>query len=328
MSQTPTPSDSTPVTPTQPPERPLVPALAVLETPHFHLLGYSVAGEESFVQVPEYNVNFDIGKCPRPALLADFCLLTHGHIDHTAGLIYYLAQRQFLDMKPATVACPRELEPLLRNILKAWSALEEKVSQHVLVPMDPGDELQVHKTLFIKAFYTRHRVPSLGYVMIDRREKLRADLLALNLPGHKLKEMKDRGEKITNRLDVPMVAYTGDTNGQDTLLQEHVRDAKVLITECTFFEAEHRRRAAHGYHFHADEIIEILPQLRNELVVLTHVTRRTYLRKARRMFAAAMEKFPDAPKVEFLMDHAQKLVVKPGRSAPYFPPKELPDNDD
>ena len=58
----------------------LVPALAIVDTPYFHVIGYSVAGEESVVQVPELNLVFDIGKCPRPALTSDFCLLSHGHI--------------------------------------------------------------------------------------------------------------------------------------------------------------------------------------------------------------------------------------------------------
>ena len=78
-----------------PREYPLIPAMAVVKTPYFHVVGYSVAGEESVIQLPELNVNFDIGKCPRPALTADYCLLTHGHIDHSAGIPYYLSQRFF-----------------------------------------------------------------------------------------------------------------------------------------------------------------------------------------------------------------------------------------
>ena len=55
-----------------PREYPMLPAMAAIKTPYFHIIGYSVAGEESVVQVPELNLNFDIGKCPRPALTADY----------------------------------------------------------------------------------------------------------------------------------------------------------------------------------------------------------------------------------------------------------------
>ena len=42
------------------------------------------------------------------------------------------------------------------------------------------------------------------------------------------------------------MAYTGDTSMGETLLQPGVMDAKVLITECTFFEPDHRKRAQAG----------------------------------------------------------------------------------
>src|SRR6201999_4420966 len=90
-------------------EYPLIPPMAIVKTPYFHVLGYSVAGEESVIQIPELNINFDIGKCPRPALTSDFCLLTHGHIDHSAGIPYYLSQRFFQGMLPGTILCPAKI---------------------------------------------------------------------------------------------------------------------------------------------------------------------------------------------------------------------------
>ncbi|MFW6336606.1 MAG: hypothetical protein ACOC3G_05720, partial [Phycisphaeraceae bacterium] len=57
--------------------------------------GLSVAGEESVVQVPELDIVFDIGLCPRPVLPSPYVALTHGHMDHAAGLSYYLSQRYF-----------------------------------------------------------------------------------------------------------------------------------------------------------------------------------------------------------------------------------------
>jgi len=292
-------------------EWPLLPAMAVVKTPYFHVLGYSVAGEESVIQIPELNVNFDIGKCPRPALTSDFCLLTHGHIDHSAGIPYYLSQRFFQGMSPGTILCPAKIAQPLSDIIHSWAGLEGKVTEHKIVPMNVGDEYE---------FAVRHRVPSVGFTLIDRREKLRADLLAQNLPGHILRQMKERGEKITYTLDVPLVAYTGDTSMGETLLQHGVVDAKVLLTECTFYEADHRRRADHGMHLHVRDFVEVLPQLKNELVLLGHVSRRTPLRVAKRIFGemAARAKVPaGGPKVEFLMDYAQRLYVKPGRAAPF-----------
>jgi len=223
--------------------------------------------------------------------------------------------------------CPAKIAKPLSDIIHSWAGLEGKVTEHKIVPMNVGDEYELRKGLWARAFATRHTVPSLGFALIDRREKLRADLLAQNLPGHILRQMKEKGEKITYTLDVPLVAYTGDTSMGETLMQQGVMDAKVLITECTFYEADHRKRADHGKHMHVRDFIEVLPQLKNELVLISHVSRRTHLKLAKKIFGEALAKagikatgengLGGGPKVEFLMDFAQRLHVKPGRAAPF-----------
>jgi hypothetical protein len=47
------------------------------------------------VQVPELDVCFDIGLCPRIALTSPYVAISHCHMDHVAGLPYYFSQRMF-----------------------------------------------------------------------------------------------------------------------------------------------------------------------------------------------------------------------------------------
>src|SRR5687767_3480207 len=92
----------------------------------FSIVGYSVAGEETVVQVPELNVCFDIGRCPYFALTSDFICMSHSHMDHLAGLGYYLSQRSFQGMKAGTVLLPREIERSVDVLLRAWRDVERQ----------------------------------------------------------------------------------------------------------------------------------------------------------------------------------------------------------
>src|ERR1700704_1676105 len=100
-----------------------------------HVIGYSVAGEETVVQVPELNVCFDIGRSPHFALTSDFVCISHSHMDHLAGLGYYLSQRSFQGMKPGTVFLPREIEMPVDRLLRAWRDVERQGTPFQLVPM-------------------------------------------------------------------------------------------------------------------------------------------------------------------------------------------------
>src|SRR3972149_3558809 len=65
--------------------------------------GSSMAGEETAEILPEMNLAFDVGRAPRELISIDYVFLTHGHMDHSAGLAYYFSQRNFVGNKPGAV---------------------------------------------------------------------------------------------------------------------------------------------------------------------------------------------------------------------------------
>src|SRR5580698_2263850 len=152
----------------------LVQKFAKIPLGSIHVVGYSVAGEETLVQVPELNVCFDIGRCPYFALTSDIVCISHGHMDHIAGLPYYLSQRSFQGMKTGTVLLPRELARPVENLLKCWRDVERQATPYEIIGMSAGDVHQVRRDFLIRSFATHHGSTSLGYSLVSVHEKLKA----------------------------------------------------------------------------------------------------------------------------------------------------------
>jgi ribonuclease Z len=277
----------------------LVQKFARLGFGQFHIIGYSVAGEETVVQVPELNVCFDIGRAPYFSLTSDYVCITHSHMDHLAGLAYYLSQRHFQGMKPGTVLLPRELERPVDALLRCWRDVERQGTPYKLVPMTAGQLYEVRRDFGIRCFATHHGGPSLGYSLVSIREKLKPELLGT--PGPQLVEMRKAGVEIQYRIEVPMVAFLGDTTIGNVFDQPDVQNAQVLITETTFFDADHRAKAKAGRHLHLEHLIEVLPKLKNEFIVLSHVSRRTGVRRARHLLRKRIGE-EQMKRIHFLMD--------------------------
>ncbi|MCG8408124.1 MAG: MBL fold metallo-hydrolase [Phycisphaerales bacterium] len=263
------------------------------------LLGYSVAGEETVVAAPELNVCFDVGKAPAEILSIDHVLLSHGHMDHAAGLAYYFSQRNFVGNAPGCAVVPEALVAPIKNLLKVWGDLEGHVSPARIVGLKPGDDFEIRRGLIARTFEINHGVPALGFCVVDVRRKLKPEFDTKT--GPELVELKKQGIEIEYSVEVPLIAFCGDTAEGSWLELEMVRRAKVLILECTFFEAEHIRRARHGYHLHVRDVARIVNTLENDHIVISHVTRRTGIREAKHALAKVVNE-STASRITFLMD--------------------------
>ncbi len=254
--------------------------LAKIEIEGLEIVGYSIAGEETVVAMPQLDVCFDIGKAPDQVISINNVLLTHGHMDHAAGLAYYLSHRNFCGISAGTVVAPAGLIRPIQQIIDAWGKLDGNEIPANLVPVEPGDEFKIKPNLFARVFPVKHSRGSVGYTVIEKRKKIKPEYTGLN--GPQIVELKKQGIAIDNPIELPIVTYLGDSQYFDYSQLDYVAKSKILITECTFFEDDHIDRAKAGRHIHINNFAALLENLNNEHVVLIHTTQRTPLRQIRK----------------------------------------------
>ncbi len=273
--------------------------LAHIKIDEMEVVGYSMAGEETVVAMPQLDVCFDIGKAPDQIISINNVLLTHGHMDHSAGIAYYLSHRNFCGQSPGTILAPENLLEPIKEIIDAWGRLDGNPIPANLVGVKPGDEYQIKPNLFARVFPTKHSRGSVGFAVIEKRKKIKPEYAKLTSP--QIVELKKQKIEIDNPLEIPIVTYLGDTQYVDFSQLNYIAESKILIAECTFYMDEHAERAEAGRHMHINEFAELVEKMNNEYIVVTHTTQRTPMAEVRRKLKEVLspEKFA---RVILLMD--------------------------
>jgi len=266
-------------------------------------VGFSLAGEESVVAAPEYNVCFDVGRAPREIIPLDFVCISHGHMDHAAGVAYYLSQRGFMGNAPGNVIVHRNLAQAFQRLQAVWSEIEGHPCPGRILGVENLEDVPIRRGLVVRAFVVNHSPGAMGFTLVESRHKLKPEFHGKT--GPELVALKRGGIEIDARVEVPLVTYSGDTAPGRFLDLAFVRESRVMILECTFFERDHRSRAQAGRHIHVDDLPKILEAVPQAQFLLTHHSRRTDLRLAKRILQRVV-KPTDAERITFLMDRPPK----------------------
>lgn len=237
------------------------------------LEGLSLGGLETTIALPQWDVCFDIGRCPPFAVRRSTVLITHAHMDHAGGLAYHCAMRDLLHLPPPRYIVPRENLDAFHDLFDVWRRLDRSTFPCTIEAMSPGDTLPLGKDRSVAAFRSPHRVPCQGYALIrstnellpEHRGRAPEDLRALRLNGH----------AITTRVDHVEVAFCGDTVIDVVDREPMVRTARLLILEVTFLDQRVDVQSARSKgHVHLDEVVERAAAFENQYLLFTHFSQR------------------------------------------------------
>ena len=249
--------------------------------------GYSRAAVQSYWRVPELKIGFDLGAQPWSFMGTETWFISHGHLDHIVALPVYVARRRMMKMAPPTIYMPEQTIAPAREILRQFTRLDRGRMPCELKPLYPGDELELSRELVVTVSEMKHSVPALGYVVWERRRKLKQEYQELS--GEQIRDLRLAGTEVTSEQRQPLVAYAGDTAPAGLDNCPDMYKAKVLICEMTFVSPDHRKEKIHKFgHMHLDDFLDRRDKFQNELIIASHLSTRYHPNTVKRIVEKAM----------------------------------------
>jgi ribonuclease Z len=259
--------------------------------------GYSRAAVQSYWRLPELKVGFDLGGQPWSFMGTETWFVTHGHLDHIVALPVYVSRRRMMKMEPPTIYLPPSTIEPVREILRQFTRLDRGKMPCDLRPIAAGDEIELSRELIVTAHEMRHSVPALGYVLWQRKKKLKPEYSELS--GDQIRDIRLSGTEVSQEFRAPLLAYAGDTAPMGLDDNPIMYQAKVLICELTFVSPEHRKDKIHKFgHMHLDDFVDRQDKFQNELVIASHLSTRYHSSVVQRMVE---RRLPDRLKDRMLL---------------------------
>ncbi len=243
-----------------------------LEAAGIPIEGVSIAGHESFYKLPGFRTLLEFGRAPEDVLGFATVCVSHGHLDHMAGLAHFASRRKLQGLPEARVYLPAEAAADAAQWVEACQRLEHVEYDVELVPVSPGDRVRLRNDLELRVLPGRHRVPTVGYLFSEVRQKLLPELAGRD--GSEIAALRASGAPVTRREEIPLLAYPGDCGEEIFDACPELFQARVLLLECSFLFPGDRDRAREYAHIHLDDVLSRAERFENEAVVLTHFSQR------------------------------------------------------
>jgi ribonuclease Z len=240
-----------------------------LQTERFTLEGRSRAGHETWFRIRDLNLAFDIGRGPDAIVGIPHVFVTHAHLDHCVGVPFYAGQRYLHGHEGGTVYVPRDAAEGFREILAIYDRMASSNLDVAIRGVGPGDVVTLGRNHEVRVHAATHRVAANAYEVFEVRHRLRAgfEMLTQN-------EIHARRAEVIEEYRASLLFYTGDTDRGILEANEALFRSEVLLIECSFVAGGHEERAARYRHIHFDDISAFAERFENQLIILTHFSRR------------------------------------------------------
>ena len=252
--------------------------------------GYSRAAVQTCWRLNELKILFDVGIQPWDFMGIPTAFISHAHLDHIAALPAYVSRRRMMKMDPPVIYLPDSAVDATWDMLQTFRKLDRGAMPCELIGLLPGDQIDISREYVVTALPTTHTIDSVGFVVHQRRHKLKPEFQ--DLDGQQIKEKKMAGVEITKEMRIPLIAYTGDTSPKGLDQNPVFYESKILISEMTFVAPEHRKDKIHKHgHMHVDDYRARQDQFQNELIIASHLSTRYNVSQVKKFVAKAL---PDA----------------------------------
>ncbi len=237
--------------------------------------GYSRAAVQTYWRIPELKLGFDLGAQPWSFMATPNWFVSHTHLDHIAALPVLVAHRRMMKMEPPTIYLPAEAVEGVEGLLRAFQRLDRGRMPANLVGLKPGDEVELSRELVVKAFATKHTIPSLGFLVWERRKKLKPEFQ--DLTGDQIRDLRLSGIEVSAEIRMPKVAYLGDTAPPGLDVLPDIYRAQILILEMTFVAPNERAAVIHKFgHTHLEDLLLRADRFENEVIIASHFSTRMH----------------------------------------------------
>ena len=244
----------------------------VIPTEHFTIEGRSRAGHETWFRIRELGVALDIGRCPDPIISMPHVFITHAHLDHSLGIPFYAGQRHLQRIAGGRVYVPSESADDFRALMALHEKLEDTGYDIEIVGVATNDVVDIGKRHRVRAHRATHRVAARAFEFLETRHHLKREYEGAS--PERLAQLRHDGVSVADDVDHSLLFYTGDTDRGILETCDAIYKSDVLMIECSFVADGHQDRAARYRHIHFDDISDFADRFENQLIVLTHFSRR------------------------------------------------------